>query len=93
MSEVVFQVRSAPGGGFTARAVGHCMFVQAASLAELETHAREAVACQLEDGAPPRAVRIVHENETIRPDEPEANGSSSPRHHDIFLNRSINDND
>lgn len=93
MSEVVFQVLSAPEGGFTARAVGHCMYVQAQTLKDLEAHAREAVECQLEDGLEPRAVRLVHENGTRGSDERKGNGSSVPQQHETSLNRSINDND
>ena len=58
MSEIVFVVEQAPGGGFTARAVGESIFTEADSLAQLHERAREAVRCHFDDGEAPKLIRL-----------------------------------
>jgi hypothetical protein len=45
MSEIVFVVEEAPEGGYTARALGHSVFTEGASMDELRENVRDAVRC------------------------------------------------
>ncbi|HMP02825.1 MAG TPA: hypothetical protein PKD86_18110 [Gemmatales bacterium] len=68
MSELIFHVEDAPEGGFVARALGHSLFTEGATLDELRANIREAVACHFEEGSGPRVIRLhcVRE-ETLAP--------------------------
>jgi hypothetical protein len=63
MSEIIFQVETAPEGGFTAKALGHSIFTEANSWAELRTMVQEAVRCHFDSGTGPNVIRLhqVHE--------------------------------
>ncbi len=43
MSEIIFEVEEAPGGGYTARALGYSIFTEADTFEELREMARDAV--------------------------------------------------
>jgi hypothetical protein len=49
MNEVIFSVEEAPEGGCIARALGHSIFTEADSLAELREAVRDAVRCHFDD--------------------------------------------
>jgi hypothetical protein len=58
--EIIFEVTEDPvDGGFTARALGHSIFTDAATAAELRPAVRDAVACHFDDGeARPKVIRL-----------------------------------
>jgi hypothetical protein len=56
--EIIFQVEAAPEGGFTAQALGHSIFTEADTWAELRTMVREAVQCHFEVGTGPSVIRL-----------------------------------
>lgn len=49
MSEIIFQVEEAQEGGYIASALGHAIFTEADTLADLRTAVREAVRCHFDD--------------------------------------------
>ena len=57
-TEILFTVEEAPEGGYVARALGHGVFVQADTLAELREQVRDAVACHFEPAEKPRLIRL-----------------------------------
>jgi hypothetical protein len=56
--EIIFLVEEAPEGGYTARAVGHNIFVEADSLAELKKMVRDAVRCHCEAEEMPGLIHL-----------------------------------
>jgi len=56
--EMIFVVEEAPEGGYTARALGHSIFVEADSLAELKDMVRDAVRCHCEAEDVPCLIRL-----------------------------------
>ena len=58
MSEIIFVVEEAPEGGLSARAVGHSIFTQAATMTDLHDRVRDAVRCHFEEGALPKLIRL-----------------------------------
>jgi hypothetical protein len=56
--EIIFVVEEAPEGGYTAKAVGHNIFVEADSLAELKKMVRDAVHCHCEAEDMPGLARL-----------------------------------
>ncbi len=59
MSELVFVVEEAPEGGYTARALGESIFIEADTLAELDDHVRDAVRCHYEEGVVPKDAQLL----------------------------------
>ncbi len=59
MTEIVFEARTDPEGGFTARAVGDSIFTEADTLEELREAIRGAIRCHFEPDSMPKAVRLV----------------------------------
>lgn len=61
--ELIFEVREAPEGGFTARALGESIFVEADDRSQLEGEIRDAVDCHYGAEARPSLVRLhfVHD--------------------------------
>lgn len=61
-TEIIFEVRvDEADGGYTASALGHDVFTQGETLAELRTNVREAVQCHFGDGVPgplPELIRL-----------------------------------
>jgi hypothetical protein len=49
MSEIIFIIEEDPEGGFIARALGHSIFTEADSLADLHEQVRDAVRCHFEE--------------------------------------------
>lgn len=57
--ELIFEVREAPEGGYTARALGASIFAEADDWAALEAEIRDAVDCHFEAGIRPRALHLT----------------------------------
>jgi hypothetical protein len=56
--ELIFEVREAPEGGYTARALGESIFTEADDWAALESEIRDAVDCHYEAGERPAIMRL-----------------------------------
>ena len=56
--ELIFEVREAPEGGYTARALGESIFTEADDWASLESEIRDAVDCHYDAGHRPAVVRL-----------------------------------
>lgn len=59
MTELIFEVREAPEGGLTARALGASVFAEADTLDELRESIRDAVRCHFDPGTEPSGLRLV----------------------------------
>ena len=65
-SEIVFQVRESPEGGYSARAVGYNIFTQGDDREDLKYMMRDAVLGYFGDGETPEAIRVhLVQNEVI----------------------------
>ena len=65
-TEIVFQVRESPEGGYEARAVGYSIFTQGDDWEDLKYMMRDAVLCYFDDGEAPSAIRVhLVQNEVI----------------------------
>ena len=62
-SEIIFEVRESPQGGYEGRALGYSIFTEADDWEHLKEMVRDAVLCNFEDDGLPRIVRIhlVHD--------------------------------
>lgn len=65
MSEIIFDVRQAEEGGYTARALGTSIFTEADNLAALRLAIQDAVRCHFEEGDRPRIIRLHIVSEEI----------------------------
>ncbi len=57
-TEIVFQVREASEGGYTARAVGYSIFTQGDDWEDLKFMLRDAVLCHFDEHEMPSAIRV-----------------------------------
>ncbi len=57
-TEIIFQARPSPEGGYEARALGYSIFTEADDWGQLKQMLRDAVLCHFEDGEAPRMIRI-----------------------------------
>ncbi len=57
-TEIIFEVEESLEGGFEARALGHAIFTQAATLDELREMVRDAVRCHFDPETAPRLIRL-----------------------------------
>lgn len=57
-SEIIFSVEESPEGGFEARALGHSIFTEAATLDELREMVRDAVRCHFDPASAPLVIRL-----------------------------------
>ena len=65
-TEIVFQVRESPDGGYSASAVGQSIITQGDDWDELIYMMRDAVLCHFDDGEAPQAIRVhIVQNEVI----------------------------
>ncbi len=66
-TEIVFQARESPEGGYEARALGYSIFTEADDWEHLKDMLRDAALCHFEDGEAPRLIRIhlVHDEVTL----------------------------
>jgi len=58
MDEIIFVVTAAPEGGYTARALGQCIFTEADDLATLRDRVWNAVRCHFDEGDAPGVIRL-----------------------------------
>lgn len=65
MSEIVFLVEDAPEGGFVARALGHSIFTEADSYAELREQVRDAVHCHFDEDQRPALIRLHYVKDEV----------------------------
>jgi hypothetical protein len=59
MTELIFEVREAPEGGFTARALSASIFTEAETLETLKGQIRDAVKCHFDPGTEPKVLRLI----------------------------------
>jgi hypothetical protein len=65
--EIIFLVEESPEGGYEARALGHSIFTQAETLAELRAMVRDAVKTHFEDADRPALIRLHLVKEEVLP--------------------------
>ena len=65
MNEIVFLVEDAAEGGVVARAIGHSIFTEADSYAELRVQVREAVHLHFDDGERPVVIRLHYVKDEV----------------------------
>ena len=58
MHEIIFLVEDSSEGGFTARALGHSIYTDADTIAELHTNVREAISCHFDPAEKPEIIRL-----------------------------------
>lgn len=58
MREIIFLVEEDPEGGFTAQALGHSIFTEGETLAELRENIKDALKCHFEETEGPLLVRL-----------------------------------
>ena len=58
MIEIIFVVEQAPEGGYTGRALGESIFIEADIEAELRVAVQDAVYCHFDDGKSPKVIRL-----------------------------------
>jgi hypothetical protein len=58
MNEIIFLIKEAGEGGFTARALGESIFTEADSLDALRQRVRDAVNCHFDEGKAPKVIRL-----------------------------------
>jgi predicted RNase H-like HicB family nuclease len=58
--ELIFEIRDAEEGGYSARALGHGIFTQAETWEELRKNALEAVSLHFEDSAVRPSIAQLH---------------------------------
>jgi hypothetical protein len=56
--EIIFLVEEDNEGGYTAKALGHDIFVEAETLNELKANARDAVGCHFSESEKPPVIRL-----------------------------------
>ena len=59
MTELIFEVREAPEGGFTAKALSASIHTEANTLDELKEQIRDAVKCHFDPGTEPKVLRLI----------------------------------
>ncbi len=65
MTDLIFEVREDPEGGFTARALSASLFTEAETLEELREKVRDAVRCHFDPGTEPKVIRLLIVREEI----------------------------
>ena len=56
--EIIFEVAESPEGGYEARALGHSIFTEGESVAQLRDKVRDAVRCHFDEGERPAIIRL-----------------------------------
>lgn len=68
--EIIFEIRDAEEGGFCARALGHAIFTEAETWAELRANVLEATSLHFEDETlQPRLVQLHYVKDELIPVE------------------------
>lgn len=57
-SEITFEVRESPEGGYEARALGHAIFTQGDNWEELKEMLRDSVHCHFDPDEKPKLINI-----------------------------------
>jgi hypothetical protein len=66
MNEIIFIVTEDEAGGYNARALGHSIFTQAETRAELEGMVRDAVRCHFEPEQPvPKLIHLHYVHDEV----------------------------
>jgi hypothetical protein len=65
MNEIVFLVEDAAEGGLVARALGHSIFTEADTYAELRDQVRDAVHVHFDDGDRPAVIRLHYVRDEV----------------------------
>ena len=65
MNEIVFLVEDAAEGGVIGRALGHSIFTEADSYAELRNQVREAVHLHFDEGERPAVIRLHYVKDEV----------------------------
>ena len=58
-TEIIFSFEESPDGGYEARAIGHSIFTQAATIDALTANVNEAVACHFAERKTLPTIRLV----------------------------------
>ncbi len=58
MNEIIFLVEDSPEGDFTARALGHSIYTDADTIAELHDNVRDAIVCHFDPAEKPGVIRL-----------------------------------
>ena len=58
MNEIIFLVEEALEGGFIARALGHSIYTDADTIAELHVNVRNAIACHFDHAEKPAIIYL-----------------------------------
>ncbi|MCL6562456.1 MAG: 2-oxoisovalerate dehydrogenase [Firmicutes bacterium] len=64
-AEIIFLVEPSEDGGYTAMALGHAIFTQGDSEAEVERNVKEAVRCHFEPEERPKVVRLHYVRDVV----------------------------
>ena len=64
-SEIIFLVSDSPEGGFEARALGHSVYTEADTAAELREAVRDAVAVHFDETERPSVIRLHFGREEV----------------------------
>lgn len=68
--ELIFEVREAEEGGYTARALGHAIFTEADTWEELRENVREAASLHFEDSVSrPKLIQLHYVKDELIPVE------------------------
>lgn len=59
MTELIFEVREDPEGGYVAEALSAAIFTEAETLETLRDAIRDAVRCHFDPGQAPKAIRLI----------------------------------
>ena len=65
MNEIIFLIEEAPEGGYSARALGHSIFTEAASMEALRDQVRDAVKSHFDEGQSPKVIRLHFVREEV----------------------------
>lgn len=65
MTELIFEVRESPEGGFEAKALSSAIFTDADSVEELRRNVVDAVRCHFDPGTEPKAIRLIFIREEV----------------------------
>ena len=64
-NEIIFLVSDSPEGGFEARALGHSIYTEADTEADLRERVRDAVGVHFDEGERPRVIRLHFVREEV----------------------------
>jgi hypothetical protein len=65
MNEIFFIVEDAPEGGYTAKALGESIFIDADTHEELHTNVQDAVRCHFDEEKAPKMIRLHFVREEV----------------------------